>query len=141
MLLEESLAILGTQKVEQTGSDGKRYVGLQRDHEFCDVALGDDALPFVVLFSQMETESPVGSIQTEESIDNLGRSALGDEHCVLRLVEKDSRYLGKQMRHAWSFCPRHSSKARILAQLRQECVQSTRAVCAFRNIVITVQGI
>ncbi|RLN51349.1 hypothetical protein BBP00_00009906 [Phytophthora kernoviae] len=72
ILLEESVALLGTRVVERIGAAGERYTGLERVHDLCGIALGDEALSFAMTFREIETQSPIGSIKVEEVFDDFG---------------------------------------------------------------------
>ncbi|KAG7381026.1 hypothetical protein PHYBOEH_011225, partial [Phytophthora boehmeriae] len=72
LLLEESIALTGTHIVERIGAEGERYTGLERVHELCGIALGDEAVPFVTTFREMEIQPPIGSINAEEVLDGFG---------------------------------------------------------------------
>ncbi|KAG2502817.1 hypothetical protein BBO99_00009675 [Phytophthora kernoviae] len=72
ILLEESVALLGTRVVERIGAAGERYTGLERMHDLCGIALGDEALSFAMTFREIETQSPIGSIKVEEVFDDFG---------------------------------------------------------------------
>ncbi|KAG2855044.1 hypothetical protein PC113_g12779 [Phytophthora cactorum] len=82
ILLEEALAIIGTESVEVITGTGHLYRGLELRHQFCGVAIGTEGFPFLVLFHQMEPEAPQGSIHVEAGTDRRG-------HRVWRLDHMD----------------------------------------------------
>ncbi|KAG2946192.1 hypothetical protein PC119_g28574, partial [Phytophthora cactorum] len=82
ILLEEALAIIGTESVEVITGTGHLYRGLELRHQFCSVAIGTEGFPFLVLFHQMEPEAPQGSIHVEAGTDRRG-------HRVWRLDHMD----------------------------------------------------
>ncbi|KAG7378453.1 hypothetical protein PHYPSEUDO_010076 [Phytophthora pseudosyringae] len=73
ILLEEALAVLGTESVEVITGTGHLYRGLELKHRFCGVAIGAEGFPFLVLFHQMEPEAPQGSIHVEAATDKEGQ--------------------------------------------------------------------
>ncbi|KAG1709965.1 hypothetical protein DVH05_016974 [Phytophthora capsici] len=72
ILLEEALAVLGTESVEVITGTGHLYRGLKMKHKFCGVAIGAEGFPFLVLFHQMEPDAPQGSIHVEAGADKQG---------------------------------------------------------------------
>lgn len=72
ILLEEALAILGTESVEVITGTGHLYRGLELRHQFCGVAIGAEGFPFLVLFHQMEPQAIQGSIHVDVGTDRQG---------------------------------------------------------------------
>ncbi|EGZ12977.1 hypothetical protein PHYSODRAFT_512498 [Phytophthora sojae] len=83
ILLEEALAVLGTENVEVITGTGHLYRGLERKHQFCGVAIGTEGFPFLVLFHQMEPDAPQGSIHVTKAIDRRGQRAWLLDHMDL----------------------------------------------------------
>ncbi|KAE9138074.1 hypothetical protein PF002_g1877 [Phytophthora fragariae] len=83
ILLEEALAVLGTESVEVRTGTGHLYRGLERKHQYCGVAIGAEGFPFLVLFHQMEPEAPQGSIHVTKAVDRRGQRAWLLDHMDL----------------------------------------------------------
>ncbi|KAL3663373.1 hypothetical protein V7S43_011778 [Phytophthora oleae] len=83
ILLEEALAVLGTESVEVITGSGHLYRGLEIKHQFCGVAIGAEGFPFLVLFHQMEPEAPQGSIHVEAGTDKRGEKTWRLDHMDL----------------------------------------------------------
>jgi uracil phosphoribosyltransferase len=83
ILLEEALAVLGTESVEVITGTGHLYHGLERKHQFCGVSIGAEGFPFLVLFHQMEPDAPQGSIHVEPTTDRRGQRAWRLDHMDL----------------------------------------------------------
>ncbi|POM77110.1 Hypothetical protein PHPALM_5557, partial [Phytophthora palmivora] len=83
ILLEEALAILGTESVEVITGTGYLYRGLEMRYQFCGVAIGAEGFPFLVLFHQMEPDAPQGSIHVEAETDRSGQRIWRLDHVDL----------------------------------------------------------
>ncbi|KAG7399746.1 hypothetical protein PHYBOEH_008080 [Phytophthora boehmeriae] len=83
ILLEEALAVVGTQSVEVVTGTGHLYQGLKLKHPFCGVAIGAGGFPFLVLFHQMEPQAPQGSIHVEMTRDRQGQRVWRLDHMDL----------------------------------------------------------
>ncbi|KAK1943347.1 Uracil phosphoribosyltransferase [Phytophthora citrophthora] len=83
ILLEEALAVLGTEDVEVITGTGHLYRGLEMKHHFCGVAIGAEGFPFLVLFHQMEPDAPQGSIDVEAGTDKQGEKIWRLDHMDL----------------------------------------------------------
>ncbi|KAE9042367.1 hypothetical protein PR002_g3953 [Phytophthora rubi] len=83
ILLEEALAVLGTESVEVRTGTGHLYRCLERKHQYCGIAIGAEGFPFLVLFHQMEPEAPQGSIHVTKAVDRRGQRAWLLDHMDL----------------------------------------------------------
>ncbi|OWZ13860.1 hypothetical protein PHMEG_00012750 [Phytophthora megakarya] len=83
ILLEEALAIMGTESVEVVTGTGHVYRGLEMRHQFCGVAIGADGFPFLVLFHQMEPDAAQGSIHVIAETDRSGQRIWRLDHMDL----------------------------------------------------------